>query len=175
MKNYFLSLIFMCVSSFAMSQSNVAYLYSAEILQDYPKYIEIKSLLDKFAKDSQTKIDMDLNQAKALFEIYSKSAKSMPLSELKELENMIVKIEKKSNDLQKSIFGQGGTFEKKQKELMLPVENSILLVVEKISKTKGYDMVFDLSIVKNTIYQSSRVNITELVKKELGIISEITK
>lgn len=172
MKNYFLSLIFLCISSFAMSQSNVAYLYSSEILQDYPKYIEVKAQLDKFAENSKANIDVDLNQAKVLFEIYNKSAKSMPLSELKNLESMIIKIEKKANDLQQSIFGQGGDFDKKQKELMLPVEKNILLAVEKLSKMNGYDMVFDLSIIKNTIYQSSRINITEQIKKELGIVNK---
>ena len=169
MKKIFLSLLLMFAAVGLYAQSNVAYVFSSEIFEVYPKYKEAIVKIDAHVKDIQDNIDSNSKKAKSLFDMYAKFNKSLDSSELNELKKMIIDIESESEKLQESAFGKDGSVEKLKQSLLKPIENQVVAAVEKIATTNGYDMVFDLSIMKNTLYQSAKVNITELVKTELGI------
>lgn len=103
-----------------------------------------------------------------MYNEYQQYASQMSSSDQTKYRDLIVRKEKEANDFEKSIFGEGGTLEKKQKELMNPIEKSVLDAVTKISTEQGYEMVFDLSLVKVTIFQSEKCNLTNKVIKALG-------
>ena len=169
MRKIFLSLLAVITSSIAFSQSNVAYIYSTEILNKHPEYIEAKKQVDIYAENAKKEVEAELEKVKSLFNLYEKTSSSMQSSERKELQDMIISMEKEANIDQEEYFGNKGKIYQKQKELMVPVENKVIAAVNAVATKKGYDIVFDLSIVKNTIFQSPKVNITSFVMTELGI------
>ena len=169
MKNFFLSLLALLMSTVAFSQSNVAYVYSTEILNVHPEYIEAKKQVEVFAENAKIEVDVELDKVKTMFNLYESSSYSMNTTDKNKMQEMIISMEKEANAQQEKYFGKDGLVYLKQKELLQPVEEKIVKAIEVIANNKGYDIVFDLSIVKNTIFQSSKINITALVIKELGI------
>lgn len=175
MKHFFLSLVLTLCLSVAYSQSNVAYIYSSEVFNKSIRYVEVKQEIDTYVKTNQEKIDSNLKQAKVLFEIYNKSTSPRNSTEMQEVKKTIISIEKSANELQERIFGKDGELQKLQKKLMDPIEKMVVLAVDGVAQKRGYDMVFDLSIVKNTIYQSQKVNITEEVIEQIRLIENNVK
>ncbi len=169
MRKIILTLFVLVLTTVVYAQSNAAYIYSTEILTSHPKYKQAQSEIESFAKSKQAEIDAKLEQAKSLFDIYSKSNGKLSSVEAQKLKEMVIENEKAANKLQEEIFGKDGELAQKQKSLLSPIEQEVIQVVERIAKEKGYQMVFDFSIMKNTIYQSETINLTGAVKQALGL------
>lgn len=169
MKKTFFTFLLAFATIGLYAQSNVAYIYSSEILDAYPSYIKAISKIDEHVKSVQEEIDENTKKAKSLFGMYSKFSNSLQSSELTELKEMIMSVEEESKKIQDAAYGENGSIEKLKNGLLKTIEAELLAAVDKIANAKGYDMIFDLSIMKNTLYQSEKVNLTELVKNELGI------
>lgn len=174
MRHLFLSLALTLFIGVAYSQSNVAYIYSSEVFNQLEQYKEAKQSIDAFAKRSQESIDNNLKQAKSLFEIYNNAISTTSSSEMASLKKTIISIEDEANKLQERVFGKEGELQKLQKQLMEPIETKVVSAVNIIAQQKKYDMVFDLSIVKNTIFQSPKVNITNDVIAYLKKVGSTT-
>ncbi len=169
MRKFLLILLSFTVVGFASAQSKVAYLYSGEIFEKHPKYIEAQAKIKSFIDEKQSEIDSKLESAKKLYSVYTNSQGRMNSSDAEEMKALIIQTEDEANELQEKIFDQGGELEQLQKQLIVPIENELVAAVNTIAQSEGYDLVFDLTIVKNTIYQSQKINITEQVKQALGI------
>ena len=57
----------------------------------------------------------------------------------------------------------------KREELLQPLVESVSEAISKIAKANGYSMIFDTSIFNAVLFAEDSVDITDLVKAELGI------
>ncbi|MFC5270616.1 OmpH family outer membrane protein [Adhaeribacter terreus] len=79
--------------------------------------------------------------------------------------------EKDAREMQKRIFGFEGTLFKKRMELIRPVQDNLFEAVEKVSKKKGLQIMFDKSGDMTMIYTNPVHDYTEYVLEELGLAS----
>src|SRR5688572_247914 len=79
--------------------------------------------------------------------------------------------EKEARDFQKRIFGFEGAMFKKRMELIRPVQDNLWEAVEKVSKKKGLQIMFDKSGDLVMIYTNPTHDYTEFVLEELGLAS----
>lgn len=84
-------------------------------------------------------------------------------------------ITKKDNELrdyQRKVFGYEGMMFKRRQELMRPVQDEVFTAVEKVSKSKGVQIMFDKSGDLVMIYTNPVHDYTEYVLEELGLASD---
>ena len=71
--------------------------------------------------------------------------------------------------MQKTRFGVTGDYFQKRQSLIKPIQDRVYEAMEKIAGQKKYVMVFDKANQSNLIYGDPKLDISNLVLKELGI------
>ncbi|MEG0500549.1 MAG: OmpH family outer membrane protein, partial [Rikenellaceae bacterium] len=127
-----------------------------------PEYTAAVKVLEDMTQTARKKTDAMLAEAKQMFQEFQQYQNEMSNVQRERYKKMIIEKEKAANDYEKSMFGEEGEIAKRQKELMEPIERKVLAVVESFAKRGGYDMIFDLSLVKVTIYQSEKLDMTQI-------------
>lgn len=168
MKKIGLMILFVAFAVTVSAQGKYAYVYSQKVFDSMLSYKKAIEDIQSYSKYGKEESEKELKIAQTLFTQYNQFSSSMSTKQANDLKQMIIDQEKKANEFEDKFFGQGGEFERKQKEIMSPVESRVVAAVDKIAKLKGYDMVFDLSLVKVTIFQSPALDITDLVIAEVN-------
>ncbi|MEG1794078.1 MAG: OmpH family outer membrane protein [Rikenellaceae bacterium] len=167
MKKLFIILAVMFCASTASAQK-YGYIYSKKVFDVMPQYNSAVKEIDSFAKLNREIVDKKIKEVSVMYNEYQQYASQMTNADQVRYRDLIVKKEKEANDYEKSVFGASGTLEAKQKEMMSPIEKMVLDAVTKIANEGGYEMIFDLSLVKVTIFQSEKCDLTDKVIKLLG-------
>ncbi|MBE9487826.1 MAG: OmpH family outer membrane protein [Bacteroidetes bacterium] len=161
----FLMIIF-SVSS--VSAQKYGYIYSKKVFDKIPEYTQAIKEIDVYAKDKRAEVDKKINEVSAMYTEFQKYSDQMSSTDLTRYRELIATKEKTANEFEKSIFGEKGTLSMKQKMLMSPIEEKVMNAVSVLAKEKKYDMIFDLSLVKMTIYQSESCDLTSEIIAKLG-------
>lgn len=149
-------------TSFAQS-GKIAYMYSEKVFKSMPEYqIGIKAI-EQFADYGTRESQLKLDEVEKMFNDFKEIAASMTTSVRDAFKREIVSKEKAANDFRDSYFEKGGLLEKKQQEIMKPIEDKVLRAVNAIADEENYDMIFDLSTSKTTVYQRPSLDVTDKV------------
>lgn len=167
MRKLILFFVALTLSSAAMAQQKNCYIYSQKIFKSMPEYNAAVKSLETMTETARKKSDAMLAEAKQMFEEFQQYERDMSNVQRERYKKMIIEKEQAANDYQESMFSEEGEVAKRQKELMEPIERKVLAVVESFAKRGGYDMVFDLSLVKVTIYQSEKLDMTDKIIEEV--------
>lgn len=167
MKKLILFFVALTISSAAMAQQKNCYIYSQKIFSSMPEYTAAIKTLDDMTQTAKKKIDVMITETKQMFKEFQDYQQDMSDVQRERYKKMIIEKEKETNDYEKSVFGEEGDIAKRQKVLMEPIERKVLAVVEAFAKRGGYDMIFDLSLVKVTIYQSEKLDMTQKIIEEI--------
>ena len=141
-----------------------------EIVVAMPEFSEAQKNLEAFGKDLQEQmeqIQVEFNNKLADFEknqaTMAASVKQMKQQELQQLQQ-------RYNEFQQ-IAQQD--FQKKEGELLEPVQKKAQEAVNKVAKANGYLAVYNTSIPSLAYFDEAQlVDIAPLVKKELGIVAK---
>lgn len=167
MKKLILFFVALTISSAAMAQQKNCYIYSQKIFNSMPEYTAAVKALDDMSQEAKKKVDAMITETKQMFKEFQDYQQDMSNVQRERYKKMIIEKEKEANDYEKSMFGEEGEIAKRQKALMEPIERKVLAVVEAFAKRGGYDMIFDLSLVKVTIYQSEKLDMTQRIIEEI--------
>lgn len=167
MRKVILFFVALIISSAAMAQQKSCYIYSQKVFKTMPEYNEAVKNLEASTEMAKKKVDSMMEEAKKMFDEFRQFEGDMTNAQRDRYKKMIIEKETAANDYEKRMFGEDGELAKRQKELMEPIERKVLAVVEAFAKKGGYDMVFDYSLVKVTIYQSERLDMTAKIIEEL--------
>lgn len=167
MRKLILFFVALTLSTAAMAQQKNCYIYSQKVFQSMSEYNAAVKTLESMTDTARKKADAMLAEAKQMFEEFQQYESDMNNAQRERYKKMIIEKEKAANDYQESMFSEEGEIAKRQKELMEPIERKVLAVVESFAKRGGYDMVFDLSLIKVTIYQSEKLDMTEKIIEEI--------
>ncbi len=143
-----ISILFILICSVNISTTfaqKFAYVDTEYILEQIPEYEEAQNKLNQIASDWQDEIeDMHLEVAK-MYKEYQ--AESVLLTEdmKKKKEEEIMAKEKAIKNIQKIKFGYEGELFIKRQELVKPIQDKIYDAVQKLAKSKAYDVIFDKS------------------------------
>lgn len=148
------------------AQQKYAHIISDEILVVMPEYKQLNATLDSRRKQYS-------EQLQAMYKDYEQ--KTIELNEYGAAMMEAVREErmKEIQDLQERIttFQENAEeeIEKLQSKLMKPINDKYLKIVQAVAKENGYTYIFDISSGAVVYHPETSGDITELVKKKMGI------
>lgn len=139
----------------------------------------IMSQMEEYKKAEKEITQLSKQWQKEVADLYAnidKKYKEFQLEEVlmtKEMKEdrleVIKKLEKEAKKYQNKIFGYEGLLFLKRQELIKPVQDKVYEAVEKVSKKKKIQIMFDKSGELVMIYMNPQHDYTEFVLVELGL------
>src|SRR6478672_9356834 len=147
------------------------YIDSEFVLSKMPAYATAQQDLNTMAANWQKEVEgMNQELDKMRKKLQAEEVLLTPEMKAKRQAEIDAK-EKEARDFQKRIFGFEGMMFKKRMELIKPVQDNLREAVEKVSKKKGLQVMFDKSGDLVMIYTNPTHDYTEFVLEELGLAS----
>ena len=168
MLKYFFLLVLFFGTTFAYSQS-YAYIDSDYILSKIPEYVQAKEKLDKLAERWTKEIEDRYEAVKGKKSNFEREEILLPKEERIKRKEEIENLEQEALDLQTLHFGSEGDYFQKRQELVKPIQDRIFTALKKISKSDGYDLVFDKANQSSLIFAASEYDISDDILDEMGI------
>ncbi|HSI89998.1 MAG TPA: OmpH family outer membrane protein [Adhaeribacter sp.] len=147
------------------------YIDSQFILSKMPAYASAQQELNRQAANWQKELE---NQQTELDKLRKKFQAEEVLLTEEMKQKRLTEIDQKEADIksyQKKVFGFEGMLFRKRSELVRPVQDNLFEAVEKVSKKKGLQIMFDKSGDIVMIYTNPVHDYTEYVLEELGLAS----
>ncbi|MBE6197829.1 MAG: OmpH family outer membrane protein [Rikenellaceae bacterium] len=141
-----------------------------DIVVAMPEFEEAQKNLEAFGKDlneQMEQIQVEFNNKLADFQknqaTMAASVKQMRQQELEQLQQRFSEFQQIAQQ----------DFQKKQAELLEPVQKKAQEAIQKVAKANGYIVVFDTSVPSLAyIDEAQTTDIAATVKKELGIVDK---
>ena len=166
LKYFFLFFLFFG-TTFAYIQS-YAYIDSDYILSKVPEYVQAKEKLDKLAERWTKEIEDRYAAIKTKKSNFEREEILLPKEERIKRKEEIENLEQEALDLQTLHFGSEGDYFQKRQELVKPIQDRIFTALKKISKSDGYDLVFDKANQSSLIFTASDYDLSDDILDEIG-------
>ncbi len=165
LKKITLALLFLMPTMFVSAQEiKLGYINATEIMMAMPEIADYeKQMADfneqnkKFLEDMQKEVNdkyLKFEQEKATM---SESIRSVR-------ENEIAEMQRRLETTYQTLMAEG---EKKQQELLKPIQEKLLAAIEAVGKKNGFLYIFTQETI---LFKSDKaINVAPLVKKELGL------
>lgn len=168
-KIFLLILPFFCMT-FTLKAQKIGYIDTEYITSRMPEYTnaqaEIEKLTTKWIKeisdknDEVTKLEKSYRAEEILLTEEMKQQRLRTISDK----------EKEAKDLQNKVFGYNGDLLKKKQDIMKPVLDEVARAVDKISRAKRLDFLFDKSSDGIAMLYTNPIHdYTDYILEELGI------
>ena len=148
------------------AQQKYGHINSTEIVQAMPEFKQLTEAVDKRKKDAQTRLEKMYQDYQARQKELNDYGTSMMeavrqerLSELDSLQRSISAFQETAN----------GDLRQLQEKLLQPINDKYLKTVSAVAKENGYTYIFDIGSGTVAYYPEKTGDISELVKKKLGI------
>lgn len=138
------------------------------ILKNIPSYQTATAELEKQTKQWRSEISKKQQEVKDMYKSYQASLKTLSAAQKTQKENAIVAKETEIQELNKKYFGPEGELEKKQKELLKPINDKIYIAVKELSEAYGLQLVLDRATATSVIFASPEIDISNEVLAKLG-------
>ena len=157
------------MSSPALAQHKIAYIDSDRIYQNYPEFTTAQQSLDRLAQ--QWEQDLAERQAALdeMFEEYQARELLYTSESRQEKQNEIIAAEEELERMRMQYFGPEGQLFHQQEQILRPIQERVLTVIQEVAEGEGYDYVFDRNGDFVFLYANESLNITDLVLEELGV------
>ena len=141
-----------------------------EVVVAMPEFTEAQKNLEAFGKDLQEQmeqIQVEFNNKLADFqknqETMAASVRQIKQQELEQLQQRFAEFQQIAQQ----------DFQKKEAELLEPVQKKAQEAVNKVAKANGYLAVYNTSVPSLAYFDEAQLaDIAPLVKKELGIVAK---
>ncbi|PEN06725.1 hypothetical protein CRI93_08785 [Longimonas halophila] len=171
------SLLVLCIwgcAAFALArpaaaQQEIAYVNSDEVLQQMPEYTSVQQELEQLEEEWRSEIQSQEEEVQRLVEEFQARELLYTPDERERQQERIREARREVERLRSDYFGPEGQLFQRQQELMRPLQERVLEVVEGIAEAAGYDYVFDTAGEYLFMYARPQHNLTEDVILELGI------
>lgn len=157
------------MSSPALAQHKIAYIDSDRIYQNYPEFTTAQQSLDRLAQ--QWEQDLAERQAALdeMFKEYQARELLYTSESRQEKQNEIIAAEEELERMRMQYFGPEGQLFHQQEQILRPIQERVLTVIQEVAEGEGYDYVFDRNGDFVFLYANESLNITDLVLEELGV------
>jgi outer membrane protein len=142
---------------------------SDRILEQLPEFRTAQQEIDRQATVWQAEVDAVVRDADALQTDFNARELLFTDEERTRKVDEITAKRQEADALRRRYFGPEGELFREQQNRMRPVQERILVAIEKISQEEGYDYVFDRSGDLLFLYARDRFDLTPLVLDELGV------
>ena len=93
----------------------------------------------------------------------------LPTEEKQKRKDEVAKMEIEAMEVQKLRFGVKGDYFQKRQELVKPIQDKIFDAMQEVALKKNYTFVFDKANQSNLVYADPKMDISDVVLKEMGI------
>lgn len=171
MKSTFIAFLvtFLILSSFSFAQLKIGYVDSDTILDNSPDMQEVRQKIDGMIQEWQTELRKMESDLKVAQDDYDKRKLIMTEETSAEALAQISKQEKEIGDFREKKFGANGELFQKQDELMKPIQNKILNIIQELAEEEELDYVFDRSGDIMFLYAKPDYDLTSKVIEKLKI------
>jgi outer membrane protein len=160
-------LFFFCIAAGELSaQQKYGHINSTEIVQAMPEFKQLTEAVDKRKKDAQTRLEKmyaDFQTKQKELNDYGASmmeaVRQERMSELDSLQRVIGSFQETAN----------GDLRQLQEKLLQPINDKYLKTVSAVAKENGYTYIFDIGSGSIPYYPEKTGDISDMVKKKLGI------
>lgn len=145
----------------------IAYLDMDLILAELSEYQKASRLLDERILKWKEEIELKKLQAKQLREQLGAEKVLLTPELIKDREIEIQEFEREIVQMQERRFGPNGDLIKQRVQLIQPIQDQVMGLVQKIATDKKYDFVFDRSSSPNMLFSSKNYDISKLIIQQL--------
>lgn len=160
---------FLILPSFSFAQLKIGYVDSDTILDNSPDMQEVRQKIDGMIQEWQTELRKMESDLKAAQDDYDKRKLIMTEETSADALAQISKQEKEIGDFREKKFGANGELFQKQDELMKPIQNKILNIIQELAEEEELDYVFDRSGDIMFLYAKPDYDLTSKVIEKLKI------
>ena len=168
MKNTLLLMACLLCVQVAMGQ-RFGFIETQKILSQMPEYKEAQQELDQYAKRWEQKLNAKREELREMRSSYE-AEKLMLTPEMRDArKDSIEAFAQNIDSYQERVFGYEGELFQKRKALVRPIQDKVYEAVEKGSRAKRLDFMFDRSADLVMLYAREVHNYTDFVLEELGL------
>ena len=160
----------MILGGSSLFAQKTGYVKTETIFKNIQAYKNAIAQVEKFAEEAQAQLDAEYEQIESLYNNYQRIRQTLTSAERTHYENEIISRERALKERQEKIFGNEGELMKKRIELIKPIQDRVFEVIKRSAENRQFDAIVDVSNNPTIVYYSPKVDITEEVLKQLGII-----
>lgn len=161
-----LVLLFFAFTEKILAQQKYGHINSNDILEVMPEYKQLNTTVDNKKKQYAA-------QLQAMYQDYQQKTKEVNDYGASMMEAVREERLKEIDNLQKGISAfqdnANGEIQKFQLKLMKPLNDKYLKIIQAVAKENGYTYVFDLASGAVVYHPDNNGDVTDLVKKKMGI------
>ncbi len=170
MKKLFgLGMVLIWMSPPVLAQHKIAYIDSDRIYQNYPEFATAQQSVDRLAQQWEQEL---ADMARALdenFKEFQARELLLTLESRQERQNEIIAAEEELERKRIQYFGPEGQLFHQQEQILRPIQERVLAVIQEVAEGEGYDYVFDRNGDFVFLYANESLDITDIVLEELGV------
>lgn len=117
------------------------------VLRNVPSYEMANEQLNQVSLRWEKEVTELGKEAETMYKNYQSERVFLTDDQKKKREEAIVAKEKEVTDLKYKYFGPEGELYKKRQSLMKPIQEEVYNAVKKVAEEKGYQAIFDLSLI----------------------------
>lgn len=167
MKKIFLFLSVCILSVFSFSQTKIAYINAATVIEQLPEAQDAQKQIDAMSQQWQSELTQMANEMQKKVEDYDKRKLIMTDKRRAEVEKELQELDKKIVDFRNLKFGTNGEMFTKQNELMKPIQEKIFKAVKDVADEESYDYVVDRSSSTLLLFANSKHDLTQKIIAKL--------
>jgi len=138
------------------------------ILKNIPAYETANEQLNIISKKWQSEVEAKMQEVQTMYKNYQTELVFLTDEMKVKKEEEIIAKEKAAQELKRTYFGPEGELFKKRQSLMKPIQDEIYNAIQEISAEKDYSLILDKSSAVNIIFNSPKIDISDLVLTKLG-------
>tara|TARA_S200000501_G_scaffold89569_2_gene82676 strand:+ start:1379 stop:1975 length:597 start_codon:yes stop_codon:yes gene_type:complete len=164
----FIAIVLDCATLAAQRGARIGYIDMNVILNSVNEYKKASDLLDKNIENWKKEIALKKVQLKQMHDQLTaeKVLLTRELIEDKELEIQDFSVELIS--LQEKRFGPRGDLIQQRTNLLQPIQDQILSIVQQVAEERKFDFIFDRSSDAFMLYSAKNYDISDLVLKRIN-------
>ena len=164
----FIAIVLDCATLAAQRGARIGYIDMNVILNSVNEYKKASDLLDKNIENWKKEIALKKVQLKQMHDQLTaeKVLLTPELIEDKELEIQDFSVELIS--LQEKRFGPRGDLIQQRTNLLQPIQDQILSIVQQVAEERKFDFIFDRSSDAFMLYSAKNYDISDLVLKRIN-------
>jgi outer membrane protein len=151
------------------AQQKIGYIDTQYILDRLPEYETVQQTLDQAEAQWRTEIRDARDRVEDLRQEYQARELLYTDEERQEQKQSITEARRKVEALRQRYFGPDGQLFTRQRELMRPIQERILVAVEDVATSEGYDYVLDQSGDVLFMFARDQYDLSDVVLRELGV------
>jgi outer membrane protein len=175
MKTFFVSIVFVFLTTLSVFAQRFAYADSEYILKHIPDYLSAQKQLDALSQQWQKEIDNSLSEIDKLSKTYQADQVLLTDEMRKRRESEIAEKEKSIKEFQSAKFGVGGELYQQRIKLIRPIQDKVAKATQLVAESQQLDFIFDKAefplLYGNPRYDKSNDVLTRMGIKP-GVIPE---